>query len=101
VFVNRPMPWPNFAQSFILHIGAISFFLATANLWLGQPRLLSSSERQRVSIGYIPQIDSGDAPPAKPAPMRAKRQGSLPAKADPELSEQEVISVPAHADNSQ
>lgn len=95
VFVNRPIPWKNFAQSGGLHVGLLVLIYATGHMWLSrQPQL-----EDRLSHTTITYYNVAEELPAVTPPKAAPRPRQ-PRKGEPELAKQEIISVPANADNS-
>jgi TonB family protein len=97
VFVRRPMPWRNFGQSGFLHAAAILFIITTGRFWFGPPQPIVEDPYEHTTLSYykvddlLPALETAPAPAAKPKIAR---------KGQPEFSRQEIISVPAAADNS-
>ncbi|MCU1310109.1 MAG: TonB-like protein [Candidatus Angelobacter sp.] len=95
------MPWRNFGQSGFLHAAVIVFIIATGRFWFARPQLVVEDPYQHTTLSYykvddlLPAIDTAPAPAVKPKIARP-----LGSKAQPEYSRQEIISVPAAADNS-
>lgn len=92
VFVERRLPWSMFLESGVAHVIAISLIVALTRLFALQPRAtLRPVDRSQVIAyepsEYLPPLDTRTERPARPV------------KADPEYSQQPVISVPREADN--
>jgi TonB family protein len=93
VFVERSLPWARFVQSATYHmlvlalIWAGSRFLALQPHVTVQPTITHADVIYYTPSEYLPPIDTR-------GPTRGKAQ-----RADPELSAQPIISVPAEADN--
>jgi TonB family protein len=97
VFVNRPLPWKNFLQSGFFHGAVILFVLTTGRLWLFPPTAVIEDPYQNTTLTYY-RVDEL-LPAVKSAPAPAPRE-KAPQKGQPEFARQEIISVPAAADNS-
>jgi TonB family protein len=94
VFVARPLPWPSFFHSTVLHALLLTALWGWSQLWLHQPRIYNSAfDNSQLTYytpsEYLPPLDTG----AGEAPKRAPQRG------DPEYAKQEIISVPPQADN--
>jgi TonB family protein len=98
VFVDRPIPWKDFGRSAILHSAALLLILTTGKFWIFPATVTVRQAFDNTTLTYykvddvLPQVKS--APALRP---RAK----TPQKGQPELAKQEVISVPANADNAE
>src|SRR3954471_3422144 len=98
VFVNRPVPWGDFARSAFIHAAAVFFFFMTGRFWLFPAPVTVRAPFDNTTLTYykvddvLPQVKSSPAPHP-----RAK----IPQRGQPELAKQEVISVPVNADNSE
>lgn len=95
VFVNRPLPWNNFAQSGALHLGLIVLIYSTGHLWMARQPRLQEDRLTHTSITYYDVAE--ELPALTPPPAPRPRQ---PRRGEPELAKQEIISVPIGADNS-
>lgn len=96
VFVKGSLPWSRFLQSGAYHVLAGTILVGLAHFFALQPRVIVEKptfDRSQVvyyqASDYLPPIDTRSPAPA-----------ARPAKADPELSKQPIISVPREADNS-
>jgi TonB family protein len=91
VFVRNDMPWSGFLKSLGYHIAACAGLVAFSHLLALQPRVVPPSASDHSQIVYpsesLPPLDT------------RKEKAAQPAKADPELSRQPIISVPREADN--
>src|SRR5215472_11277795 len=93
VFVNRPLPWSRFFQSTLYHGIAGAILVGLGHLFAMQPRVVvqPSFDHSQVvyyqAAEYLPPLDTRAPSPAPPQ------------KADPQLSKQQIISVPPEADN--
>ncbi len=93
VFVKRPLPWSRFLQSAVYHGLAGAAVIGLGHLFAMQPRVVvqPSFDHSQVvyyqAAEYLPALDTR---PQSPSPAK---------KADPELSKQQIISVPPEADN--
>jgi TonB family protein len=96
VFVRRPFPWKNMAQSVTVHFAVISFFVSTWPFWMRPSSVTLDSPYRRTSITYykvdalLPEVRTS-APPAR----RAR-----PSRGAPELAPQRILSLPPVPDNS-
>ena len=95
VFVNRPMPWKNFAQSGTIHAGLVLLIYTTGHLWFArQPTLQDQYTHTTITYYELsPELPAVTTPAPKVRPKQAM-------KGEPELAKQEIISVPVGADNS-
>src|SRR3954470_13870168 len=97
VFVQRPMPWKELAQSGILHLLLATFIALTSTMWLGRKEVSLDSPLSHSAITYykteafMPEVKTA----AAKSPSRAQ------SKHDPVKAAQEIISVPNDADNSE
>jgi TonB family protein len=91
VFVRSSMPWSSFFKSVACHVAACAALIAFSHLLALQPRVVPPSASDHSQIIY----------PSEPLPPLDTRQAQAPqpAKPDPELSPQPIISVPREADN--
>jgi TonB family protein len=93
VFVRRPLPWGGFFQSTGYHLIAGALLIALTRLFAMQPRVVATPAFDHSQViyynasEYLPPLDTRE-----PSPSRRQ-------KADPELSRQPIISVPAAPDN--
>jgi TonB family protein len=93
VFVTRGAAWGRFLQSILLHglaaglLWAAILVLPRAPLKAEQPTLQKEDVIYYSPSEYLPPLDTGGA------------HAQAPAKGDPELSPQPIISVPPEADN--
>jgi TonB family protein len=93
VLVNRSLPWARFLQSVVYHVLAFALLIAFTRFFALQPQVVakpafdSAQAIYYTPSEYLPPLDTRDSQPAEPA------------KADPELSPQPIISVPPEADN--
>ena len=93
VFVKRSLPWDGFVQSCGCHLVAIGLLIGLSRLIALQPRVVPEPAFDHSQVvyyqpsEYLPPIDTRTA------------TSEAPRKADPELSPQPIISVPAEADN--
>jgi TonB family protein len=93
VFVDRPLPWRSFLQSGTYHVLALAMIWAGSRLLALQPRATSQPAFTRADVVYY-------TPSEYLPPFDTRRSHSAHArKADPEYSEQAIISVPAEPDN--
>lgn len=97
VFVQRPLPWKEFAQSGVLHVLGAIFIALTGHLWLGKRSVGLEDPLSHSTISYY---ETEDFLPAfkTPAPRPVARVFS---KHDPAPATQEVVSIPSDADNSE
>ncbi len=93
VFVRQSLPWGRFLQSLVLHSGAAALIWMVSLAWLRQQSIAPTPAFDRAAIityspeEYLPPLDTGVVDPAPPA------------KGDPELAKQPILSVPREADN--
>jgi len=92
VFVERRLPWSMFLESGVAHVIAIVLVVALTRFFALQPRATPRPfDRSQVvayqASEYLPPLDTRSERPTRPV------------KADPEHSQQAVISVPREADN--
>lgn len=93
VFVRQELPWGRFFQSVVLHSGAFALIWMLSLTWLRQQSIVATPDFDRSSLitytpeEYLPPLDTGVTDPAPPA------------KGDPELAKQPILSVPPEADN--
>jgi len=93
VFVIRKLPWSRFVQSGMLHVIAGTLLIGLTRFFAMQPRVVALPvfEHNQVIVyqpsEYLPPLDTRSEKSAEPA------------KADPELARQPIISVPREADN--
>jgi len=93
VLVQRDLPWTRFLQSVVYHVLAFALLIAFTRFFALRPQVVakptfdSAQVIYYTSSEYLPPLDTRDPQPAEPA------------KADPELSLQPIISVPPEADN--
>ena len=93
VFVERPLPWVRFAQSWVYHVLAGAAIVGLAHLFALQPRVVPTPEFEHSQViyyqpsEYLPPLDTRSESSAEAA------------KADPEFSKQPIISVPRESDN--
>jgi TonB family protein len=93
VLVKRGLPWTRFLQSIAYHVLAFTLLIAFTRFFALQPQVVARRTFDRAQViyytpsEYLPPLDTREAQVAEPA------------KADPELSPQTIISVPPEADN--
>jgi TonB family protein len=93
VFVQRDLPWRRFLESVGYHIAGLALLVVLTHFFAMQPRVISQSAFDRSQVvyyhadEYLPPLDTGSA------------RRSKASKAEPELSRQEIISVPRESDN--
>jgi TonB family protein len=93
VFVKRPLPWRRFIESGLFHVLLIGLLLGASRFIGSAPQIAPAANFQRPEVvyyqpsEYLPPLDTRRA------------ETAAPQKADPGLSRQPVISVPAEADN--
>jgi TonB family protein len=93
VFVPSHTPWLGFLESLLYHAIAIAAVWTLSQVWVTRPQLQVASSFSRSNViyytpsEYLPPLDTGSAPARRPQ------------KGDPEFARQEIISVPAEADN--
>ena len=92
VFVQRNLPWTAFLKSCSGHVIAFAILLAAAHYLASHAPVPISAFTQAQIIHYDP--------PAYLPPLDTRRRKAVhPAKGDPELAGQPIISVPREADN--
>jgi len=93
VLVKRRLPWNRFLESALCHLIAIELVIAATHFFALQPHAMPRPSFDHAQIvysqpsEYLPPIDTRSAHAPKPV------------KADPELSRQPIISLPAEPDN--
>ena len=93
VLVKRSLPWRRFAESTVYHIVGGALLIGFTRLLAIQPHVVAAPQFEHSQVIYysaseaLPPLDTREATAAAPE------------KADPELSRQPIISVPAEADN--
>jgi TonB family protein len=93
VFVVSRLPWLGFVESTLWHVVLLAALWSLSHVWLMRPQLISRPSFNPSQVlyyapsEYLPPIDTGSAPPAKP-------QGGAP-----EFAKQPIISVPPNPDN--
>ncbi len=93
VFVQRSFPWDSFLQSGAYHLIALGLLLGLSHLFALQPRVETRPAFNRSEVihyqasEYLPPLDT------------RRVADAAPAKADPVLAPQPIISVPPEADN--
>jgi|SRR3954451_5934210 len=93
VFVQRGFPWGAFVQSGACHLIAFGILLGLSHLVAMQPRAETRPSFSRSGViyyqpsEYLPPLDTRSA------------SAAAPAKADPVLAPQPIISMPPEADN--
>jgi TonB family protein len=93
VFVKRGIPWRRFLDSGACHLIACGLLVGLSRLIALQPQAVAKPGFDHSDVvyyhadEYLPPLDTRSA------------HESQPSKADPELSRQPIISVPAEADN--
>lgn len=93
VFVKRGLPWRRFLDSGACHLIACGLLIGLSRLIALQPQVVAKPAFDHSDVIYykaeelLPALDTRSA------------GESQPSKADPELSRQPIISVPAEADN--
>jgi TonB family protein len=93
VFVDRPLPWWRFAESGGLHVVALFVIFAATRFLALHPHITMQPTFSRADVVYY-------APSEYLPPLDTRRKESARAqKADPELAEQPIISLPPEADN--
>jgi TonB family protein len=92
VFVERNLPWIAFLKSCFGHLIAFSIVLAAAHYVASHAPVPISAFNQAQVIHY-------DPPAYLPPLDTRRRKAPHPAKGDPELARQPIISVPREADN--
>lgn len=93
VFVKRRLPWGRFVQSGVCHVIAFGLLIGFTRFFALQPQVVVRPTFDHSQVvyyqpsEYLPPLDTRSEAEAQPS------------KADPELSRQPIISVPAEADN--
>jgi TonB family protein len=93
VFVRSELPWKRFFESTLCHIFAVVLLLSLSRFLVLQPQIISRPIFQHADViyygpsEYLPPLDTRHEAPA------AFR------KADPEIAQQPIISVPPEASN--
>jgi len=93
VFVDRELPWRRFLQSGAYHVLALALIWAGSRFLALQPHATAQPKFTRADVvfytpsEYLPPLDTRRATSAPPR------------KADPEYSNQPIISLPREADN--
>jgi TonB family protein len=93
VFVKRALPWDRFLQSGACHLIALVLLIGFTRFFAFQPRVVARPAFDHAQVIYYQAAEY--LPPLDTRSVRASR----PAKADPEFSQQPIISVPPEADN--
>lgn len=93
VFVRRSLPWRRFVESAVYHAVGGTLLIAFTRLLAIQPHVVTAPHFEHSQVIYYSA--SEDLPPLD---TREPTTAS-PEKADPELSRQPIISLPAEADN--
>lgn len=94
VFVERPLPWRSFAESYAGHIALIAAVLGLFQIWPSRPQVIQPAPFSSKDViyydaaEYLPPIDTG-------TPHKA-----VVHKGDPVHAAQPILSVPPEADNS-
>ncbi len=93
VFVKRSLPWYGFLKSGACHVLAGALLVVLTHIFSLQPRVVPPRIFDRSPVIYYQASDN--------LPHLDTRNDSAahPAHADPELSRQPIISVPAESDN--
>jgi TonB family protein len=93
VFVPSRRPWPQFAESLLLHVVVLSAVWAAGRAWALRPQIVPRAAFYKEDViyyspsEYLPPIDTGNSPAQQPE------------KGQPEYAKQPIISVPREADN--
>ena len=93
VFVKRGLPWGRFLESAVYHVIGFALLLGFSRFLQLQPQPTVAPIFNRAQViyyqpaEYLPPLDTRVDDPAPPG------------QADPELSKQQIISVPREADN--
>jgi TonB family protein len=93
VFVPNRLPWLGFVESVLYHALAVVGIWTFSQFWVLRPQLQPPPTFSRSNViyytpsEYLPPLDTGSAPAAKPQ------------KGNPVYARQEIISVPAEPDN--
>ncbi|MGA2694835.1 MAG: TonB family protein [Terriglobales bacterium] len=93
VFVERPLPWRRFAESYAGHIALIVVVLGLFQIWPSRPQVIQPAAFSSKDViyydaaEYLPPIDTG------------RPRTPVTHKGDPALAPQPILSVPPEADN--
>ncbi|HEU5336240.1 MAG TPA: TonB family protein [Terriglobales bacterium] len=93
VFIATGLPWRSLAESGLSHILLVAAMVSLTHAWLNRPRVILQKPFQRSQIvyyttsEYLPEIKT-------PTP-----RGRTERPAEPAQAAQEIIAVPAEADN--
>lgn len=93
VFVKRALPWDGFLQSGAYHLIVVGLLMGFTHLLALQPTVVQQPVFEHSPVvyyqpsEYLPPLDTRSQPADRPR------------KADPEVSRQPIISVPAESDN--
>ena len=93
VFVTRPLPWARFLQSVVYHALAFALLIGVTRFLALQPHVVPRPIFDHAQViyyqpsEYLPPLDT------------RTEQSEQPQKADPEFSQQPIISLPPEADN--
>src|SRR5579862_5659319 len=93
VFVKRNLPWDGFLQSGAYHLIAVGLLMGLTHLFELRPTVVRQPAFEHSQVVYYQPSEY--LPPLDTRSHSADR----PRKADPEVSHQPIISVPAEADN--
>jgi len=113
VFVKRGLPWGRFVESAVFHVLAFALYGAASRFFALQPQVapqLAFDPHVQVIYyepsEYLPPLDTRNEDTRKEDTRNQDRHDdppaadpAEPAKPDPELSRQEVISLPPEPDN--
>lgn len=93
VFVKRPLPWNGFVQSGACHVVGFVLLIGLTRFFAMQPQVIAKPAFDHAEViyyqpsEYLPPLDTREV------------QASQPKAADPEFSQQPIISLPHEADN--
>ena len=93
VFVQHDLPWWRFLESGGYHVAGLALLVAVTHFFAMQPRVISQPAFDHNQVvfyhadEYLPPLDTRSSHRSKPS------------KADPEFSQQPIISVPREVDN--
>ncbi len=96
VFVKRPLPWVNFAESGALHLACAFFFAVFGSALFSHEPIIAEDPFEHTTITYhpisefLPEIKST-------TPQQPRKQVAKP---DPAFAKQQIISVPFKSDNT-
>ena len=93
VFVESGLPWRGFFDSTLYHALAITILWVSGLLWWNRPHIVPPAAFNRADVIYYPESEY--LPPLNSRPHISYQ----PQRGDPEFARQEIISVPAEADN--